>query len=316
MRGYSYSDRRQWITDAHRIKEQFSTVSKDELVTAYTSNLSAASYRVWLILLHKVSGRTPAMMERQARAGRAAEFFLTLTEIQNLTGLSRASIFRAQKQLVGAGLIGTQKVGKRVYAWLAIPRPTESEMTPANCGKLPMENFLQSQFCDLSDRAQNEDLSSDPTVDPSVSIMRQDPIPESITINYPLPHDELSPVDNGKEGRAVGADTVRLSASNSALRPTRKKAPKRLVEIIGGYVFAKEDHEESTAYEARIADVVHAWKEEPDRLVEDLRRPIPLRHGGTTTRLKLMGWHGTHRRRDILHAALSAIDFVLSPVEP
>ena len=256
------------------------------------------------------------MMERQARAGRAAEFFVTLTEIQNLTGLSRASIFRAQKQLVSAGLIGTQKVGKRVYAWLAIPRPIESEMTPANCGKLPMEDSLQSQFCDLLDRAQNEDLSSDPTVDPAVSIMRQDPIPESITINYPLPRDELSPVDNGKEERAVGAETVRLSASNSAVRRPRKKAPKRLVEIIGGYVFQKEEHEESKQYEARILDVVQAWKEEPDRLVEDLRRPIPLRHGGTTTRLKLMGWHGTHRRRDILHAALSAIDFVLSPVEP
>jgi hypothetical protein len=309
MRGYSYADARAWKVDAHRIKEQFATVSKDELATAYQSNLSAAAYQVWLFLLHKVNGRTPAVQERSGK-----QYYVTLTEIKNLTGLSRASIFRAQKQLVTAGLIGQHKKGKRVYAWLRIPRESVSEMQPVDSGKPSEEKNLQSQYCDFSDPSQNRAHEGDPVPDSEVSILRQDPISLTINSSIPLTPDPGVPIGS-KDGRVTGdAETVRPTVSNSGQRPARKKKqPTGLVMALIDYLHpSKADWETEEENQIRRLDLMAQWREQPEAMIENLRAPIPLRNGGHTTRLKLNGWHGTQRRRDIAIAAQEAIEILTS----
>ena len=159
---WKYYDRREWKVNGKTIKEQFAVVSVVELERAYSAGLAPNALCLWLVLLHRVNGRTDET------------YALGAQEISRRTGMSRATIYRAIAQLKEAGLVGSREEDGNKICWLSIPRSTDETQTAENnSGKLPK----QSQICDKdteTGKSQKRNTATSRNSDQTVSNLRLD----------------------------------------------------------------------------------------------------------------------------------------------
>ena len=114
--------------DNRRIQTHYAVISFTELETAYTKLTSGSSMRLYLYLLHKISGRTTHDRNNQPRHG----YYLGIEQIEAAIGISRASIYRGFNDLVKFGLIQkhvfkSENDSKNVICSLSIPLTTETD---------------------------------------------------------------------------------------------------------------------------------------------------------------------------------------------
>ena len=136
---WRYWDHRAWTLDSNGLRNNFASITKAELRRAYSAKMSAGAYQLWLYLQHEISGRTSETCP--------SGWTLGSQQIQRETGLSRASVYRAIRQLKDAGLIGASEEKNTMRCWLRIPRDESILNHPIvenNSGKLPK----LSQNCD------------------------------------------------------------------------------------------------------------------------------------------------------------------------
>ena len=155
---WRYWDHRAWTLDAHGLRTSFAQVSKAELRRAYQAKMSAGAYQLWLFLQHEISGRTAQR--------NPAGWILGSQQIQRETGMSRASVYRAIRQLRDAGLIGCSEEKSSMKCWLSIPLDESGLNHPLaenNSGKLEVE----SQNCDKGTEADPSQKGT--TADPCFS---------------------------------------------------------------------------------------------------------------------------------------------------
>jgi hypothetical protein len=134
--------------DNRKTKTHFAIASFQELEVAYTHLTSGSSMRLYLYLLHKISGRTPYDRHNEPRMG----FYLGIEQIEKAIGISRASIYRGFAELVKLGLLEKHAFKmsdtKNVIVALSIPIKTETETTKTE----PTTNHAGSQNCDPQDQ--------------------------------------------------------------------------------------------------------------------------------------------------------------------
>ena len=131
--------------DNRKMKTHFAQVSFTELETAYKSLTSGSAMRLYLYLLHKISGRTPYDRNNKPRLG----YYLGIEQIENAIGISRASIYRGFGDLVKVGLLDkhtfiTDKDNKNIICTLSIPLNPETKTA-------------ENETDDIHDRSQNCD---------------------------------------------------------------------------------------------------------------------------------------------------------------
>jgi len=137
--------------DNRTMKTNYAQASFTELERAYTKITSGGSLKLWLYLLHKVSGRTLYDRENNARL----PYRLGIEQIERDLGMSRASIYRAFSDLQKHELVMKlktehQKDSDNVIVFLTIP--------DINIEKKTIENDTtnlnsQSQNCDPTNRS-------------------------------------------------------------------------------------------------------------------------------------------------------------------
>jgi len=132
--------------DNRKMKTNYAQASFTELKRAYTKITSGGSLKLWLYLLHKVSGRTLYDRENNARL----PYRLGIEQIERDLDMSRASIYRAFSDLQKHELVMKlktehQKETDNVIVFLTMPsikiekKDTENNTTETN---------LKSQNCD------------------------------------------------------------------------------------------------------------------------------------------------------------------------
>lgn len=266
---WKYYDRRQWIVDANQIKEQFAVVSIAELERAYSAGLTPNALCLWLVLLHRVNGRT------------SEAWALGAKEISQRTGMSRATIYRSIAQLKSAGLVGSSEEAGKKICWLSIPRTDSIETQTADndSGKLPEK----SQNCDKPtalEKSQKSNTASPSISRKKVSSLRQDPRINSRT--------RIKPGGTGTGHRSE------LQREEGAPRIATD-----LIETL--YSKICEDSEDSLA-------TIQAWRESPEQSAAQItRKRWKMRSGPDCSDLNLWGWYGTHRIRDVAGAMLEAM---------
>ena len=272
---WRYWDHRAWTLDANGLRTNFAAISKSELSRAYKAGMSAGAYQLWLYLQHEISGRT----SQKNPDG----WILGSQQIQRETGLSRASVYRAIKQLKEAGLINTGEGPHHMKCWLSIPADEARMNHPIvenHCGKPP----TKSQNCDSAaalESSQKRRTATPQISDIKVSDLSQDPRSNLITRSTRGgEHPGESPIAKRKGGIQIPTELISLLYSKIC-----------------------EDTEEHR-------DLILAWQEHPDRHADQLAsKSIAMRYGPPQSMLQLMGWKGTHRKTDIKLAMEAAIEW-------
>jgi len=132
------------------MKTNYAQASFDELKIAYTKITSGGTLKLWLYLLHKISGRTPYDREYKERL----PYRLGIQQIEKDLSMSRASIYRAFGDLKNNGLIQklklpTKRETDNVVCFLTIPNFNNENETEKNSKNM---NMVQSQNCDPPDQ--------------------------------------------------------------------------------------------------------------------------------------------------------------------
>lgn len=127
--------------DNRRIQTHYAVISFTELETAYTKLTSGSSMRLYLYLLHKISGRTTHDRNNQPRHG----YYLGIEQIEAAIGISRASIYRGFNDLVKYGLIQkhvfkSERDSKNVICSLSIPLTNETQPPPIDTEQVKGES--------------------------------------------------------------------------------------------------------------------------------------------------------------------------------
>jgi len=273
---WRYWDHRAWMLDSNGLRSNFSQISKPEMKRAYQAKMSAGAYQLWLYLQHEIAGRT----SKTCPEG----WILGSQQIQRETGLSRASVYRAIRQLRDSGLIGATEEAGSMRCWLKIPRD-ESEMNHPlaenNSGKLPPK----SQNCDKA-----------PASDPSQKGYTASPS------NSDSPVSELSLGSNTNFNTRIKPGGDRPPANPELQRGKGKpRIPTELISLLHSYIC--EDNEEHR-------DRALQWSEHPESEAYKLAsKTIPMRYGPPQSRIQLAGWKGTHRQSEIIQAMFFAIEW-------
>ena len=154
--------------DNRTMKTQFAQASFIELETAYTKITSGGSLKLWLYLLHKISGRTLYDREEKPRL----PYRLGIEQIERALTMSRASIYRAFGDLQKHGLVLKIKTEKQtetdnVIVFLSLPNINNEKNDTKND---TIKSNSKSQNCDLEkeqqltkkgNSSQNADLNFD-----------------------------------------------------------------------------------------------------------------------------------------------------------
>ncbi len=132
--------------DNRSMKTNYAQASFDELKIAYTKITSGGTLKLWLYLLHKISGRTPYDREYKERL----PYRLGIQQIETHLSMSRASIYRAFGDLKNNGLIQklklpTKRETDNVVCFLTIPNFNNENETEK---KTTNTNMVESQNCD------------------------------------------------------------------------------------------------------------------------------------------------------------------------
>tara|TARA_Y100001963_G_scaffold135554_1_gene197222 strand:+ start:526 stop:1734 length:1209 start_codon:yes stop_codon:yes gene_type:complete len=102
-----------WIYyDARRVKTNFVIISKSSLEVAYTQIKFIGTFRLYLLILERVNGRTASERPDGYRLGEM--------EIRERTGLSRSGLYRAMGELTELGFIERVRIGKTTRASLSV----------------------------------------------------------------------------------------------------------------------------------------------------------------------------------------------------
>lgn len=278
---WRYWDHRAWTLDSNGLRNNFAAVTKAELRRAYSAKMSAGAYQLWLYLQHEIAGRT----SKSCPEG----WTLGSQQIQRETGLSRASVYRAIRQLREAGLIGSSEEKNCMRCWLRIP-PAESilnhPLAENNSGKLP----IQSQNCDkatAADPSQKRHTATPANLPGPVSNLSLDPRSNSIQ--------ELI------QGGSVANAAAEKCQPTIAKKGGAPRIPTELVSVLYGMIC--EDTEEHR-------DRALRWKEHPDKAAYQLSsKTIAMRYGPPQSRLQRSDWYGTHRQSDIIKGMFLAIEW-------
>lgn len=136
---YCYYDNRQ-------MKTNYAQASFTELQRAYTKITSGGSLKLWLYLLHKISGRTLYDRENKPRL----PYRLGIEQIERDLDMSRASIYRAFSDLQKNELVMKlktehQKETDNVIVFLTMPSLNNEKKETKND---TTNNNSQSQKCD------------------------------------------------------------------------------------------------------------------------------------------------------------------------
>ena len=214
--------------DNRRMKTQFAQTSFTELECAYTKLTSGSSMRLYLYLLHKISGRTPYDRNNKPRLG----YYLGIEQIENAIGISRASIYRGFGDLVKHGLIEKHtflenKDTKNIICTLSIPLNTETKTDKNETEDTPP----RSQNCDR-EISPIESLKGNSSNIPDLNIEPIRTITPKTIINPLIP-----------EG-------IKLKNEKAFKSEQRKKEVMRIVHALGshGYDFIDEVSEFSNIY--------------------------------------------------------------------
>ena len=210
------------------MKTQFAQTSFTELECAYTKLTSGSSMRLYLYLLHKISGRTPYDRNNKPRLG----YYLGIEQIENAIGISRASIYRGFGDLVKHGLIEKHtflenKDTKNIICTLSIPLNTETKTDKNETEDTPP----RSQNCDR-EISPIESLKGNSSNIPDLNIEPIRTITPKTIINPLIP-----------EG-------IKLKNEKAFKSEQRKKEVMRIVHALGshGYDFIDEVSEFSNIY--------------------------------------------------------------------
>lgn len=165
------------------MKTQFAQISFSELECAYTKLTSGSSMRLYLYLLHKISGRTPYDRNNKPRLG----YYLGIEQIENAIGISRASIYRGFGDLVKHGLIEKHtfienKDTKNIICTLSIPLNDETKTDKNETEDL----HVRSQNCDR-EISPIQSLKGNSSNIPDLNIEPMKPITPKTIINPLIP---------------------------------------------------------------------------------------------------------------------------------
>ena len=186
--------------DNRSMKTNYAQASFEELRTAYTKITSGGTLKLWLYLLHKVSGRTPYDREYKERL----PYRLGIQQIENDLCMSRASIYRAFGDLKKNELISKLKLPSKretdnVVCFLTIPNIKNEIETEKN---KPNSKSAQSQNCDPTDQ-ENQSVkgNSSKNMDLNFDTMILKPQKQFIT---PLtPHEVKGEEKNKNETKTI-----------------------------------------------------------------------------------------------------------------
>ena len=219
--------------DMRKMKTHYAQISFTELEIAYTKLTSGSSMRLYLYLLHKISGRTPYDRNNKPRLG----YHLGIQQIESAIGISRASIYRGFAELVKHGLVQKHtlihdKDNKNIICTLAIPLKIETKTTQNE----PQDTLTRSQYCDgeileISSLKGNSSQKQDLNIEPIN-------LKQPKTINYPL-------TPKGKKNK-----TELLTLEKAFKNDQRKKEIYRIVHALEnhGYNFIDEVMQFSNIY--------------------------------------------------------------------
>lgn len=154
--------------DNRTMKTQFAQASFIELETAYTKITSGGSLKLWLYLLHKISGRTLYDREEKPRL----PYRLGIEQIERALTMSRASIYRAFGDLQKHGLVLKIKTEKQtetdnVIVFLSLPtinneiEHTKNDTTNSNSQSQNCDLENNEEFAKKGNSSQNADLKID-----------------------------------------------------------------------------------------------------------------------------------------------------------
>ena len=210
------------------MKTQFAQISFTELECAYTKLTSGSSIRLYLYLLHKISGRTPYDRNNKPRLG----YYLGIEQIENAIGISRASIYRGFGDLVKNGLIEKHtfienKDTKNIICTLSIPLNTETKTDENETEDI----HYRSQNCDR-EISPIQSLKGNSSNIPDLNIEPIRTITPKTIINPLIP-----------EG-------IKIKNEKAFKSEQRKKEVMRIVHALGshGYSFIDEVIEFSNIY--------------------------------------------------------------------
>ena len=174
--------------DMRKMKTHYAQISFTELEIAYRKLTSGSSMRLYLYLLHKISGRTPYDRNNKPRLG----YHLGIQQIESAIGISRASIYRGFAELVKHGLVQKHTLihdrdNKNIICTLAIPLNAETKTTQNE----PEDIVTRSQYCDgeileipslKGNSSQKQDLNIEPMKPITPKTINLPSIPEGMKL--------------------------------------------------------------------------------------------------------------------------------------